>query len=125
MRLATLLSNVALIGLLACSGEATTTEPVLRARTAPWGVQVSNATDRPIYYMVVEAAYAMTAFIVPCTDPARCAPVPPGEVVIVPYSAITGYTKDARAAMVYSWHLEPAADGRFSLVGFRGVVVKL
>jgi len=105
MRLATLLSNVALIGLLACSGEATTTEPVLRARTAP--------------------SHAATAFIIPCADPARCAPVPPGEVVIVPYSAITGYTKDAREAIVYSWHLEPGADGRFSLVGFRGVVVKL
>ena len=131
MRLSRLLSIFALNALVACAGHSTaTTEPAtnvteLRAESSSSGVRVSNPTDRTIYYTVFEQEFATRASLAPCTDPARCASVAPAGEVIVPYSAIAGYTKDAREVLVYWWHLVPGPDGRYSMDRLRSYIVKL
>ena len=131
MRLAPLLSLLTLNALVACAGHSTaTTEPAtnateLRAASSSSGIRVSNPTDRTIYYTVFEKDFATRASLAPCTDPARCASVAPAGEVIVPYSAIAGYTKDAREAVVYWWHLVPSPEGRHSVDRLRSSIVKL
>ena len=131
MRLAPLISILALNALAACAGQPIAmTEPAtesteVRATTSASGVRVSNATDRTIYYTVFEKDLATRASLAPCTDPVRCPSVAPAREVTVPYSAIAGYTKGAREAVVYWWHLVPGADGRYSVDRLRSYIVKL
>ena len=131
MRLPQLVSILALNAVAACAGHAVAaTEPAtdgteLRAATSSSGVRVANATDRTIYYTVFEREFAAVASLAPCTEPARCPSVAPAGEVTVPFSAIAGYTKDAREAIVYWWHLVPGADGRHSIDRLRSYIVKL
>jgi hypothetical protein len=93
--------------------------------TGSSSLRIANSTGLPVYYFVVECQLAARINWAPCTDPSRCAAVAPNGEGSVPYDQISGYQAGASQAIVYWWHLEPSADGRFQADSIRAKVVPL
>lgn len=116
------LVRAALIASVAC---ASPVGPVEIAATPEQSLRIANETSAPIYYFAIECNAAALANWAPCTNPATCRPIPPGQSHLIPFSEIALYTPAAEAALVYWWHLRPAGGGSFAPDSIRAVRVVL
>ena len=93
-------------GIVAGTLDAKATRPVLTLR---------NTTEFVVGYMVVEKNMAVVALFPPCGN--NCPTIRQGESVALNYSAIAGYTPQAREATVMWWTYARRADGSLAPQG--------
>ena len=116
------LVRAVIIAAVACSSPV---GPVEVEATVQQSVRMSNETSAPIYYFAVECDAAALINWAPCTDPATCRGIQPGQSRLIPFSEIGLYTPAAEAALVYWWHLVPSGGGTFAPDSIRAVRVAL
>ena len=88
-------------------------------------IRVSNRSQDPIFYTVLESGLATVANWTPCTKPDVCAGVQPGQEVAVPHTKIEGYNAASRGVIMYWWHLRPDPDGRLVAETIHAIPVQL
>ena len=71
---------------------------------------LKNLGAEPVYYAVLEEEFSTRARWAPCTAPAECPRVEPGQEARVAYPSIMGYQAGATAAKVFWYRLQ--ADGQ-------------
>jgi hypothetical protein len=99
------------------------TEPRFGARAIPPELYLINTGTEPAYYFVVERDLLSRINWAPCVDPEYCRHVPPKGEVAVPYTSITGYSPEAKSAVVYWWNRVPTRDGAFAPGKLRSLLV--
>jgi hypothetical protein len=72
---------------------------------------IENTGSLPLQTRAIVVNDRVVVDFVECTDPAVCPGLASGARKEVPYSQIYDYTRLAREAMVYGWHLVPDGDG--------------
>lgn len=102
-----------LLGLAGCTRSHGISEPdaLLATRLLSTGVELSNRTDQPVYYVAFESELAMRIRFAPCVDPEACASIAPGRTRTIPLSEVAGYHSRATSVIVYFWHLVPSGEG--------------
>lgn len=93
--------------------------------TAKYGrIRITNRTAKPVYTATFGRELMTRIDWVPCVDPVRCPPIPPGDTREVPYpgDAVPAGEKEA---VVYWWHTRtgPADEPVPDTLGW--VVVRL
>ena len=103
---------------------------LITTRSGDGSILLVNQTATPVYYLVAEREYAASALFALCPDPPSepadaCTNIPPHSTVSVRHSAIAGYRRGAKEAIVMHWVLTPRAmrDGLGSEL--RSLVVEL
>ena len=72
---------------------------------------IENAGSLPLQTRAIVVNDGVVVDFVECTDPAVCPGLAPGARKEVPYSQIYDYTRLAREAVIYGWHLVPNGNG--------------
>ena len=111
--------------LAACSGNATgSTEDGLRVVPAgETAIAVTNLRAEAVYYRIINAdALASWA---PCTSPADCPEIAPGETVRIEYAEIGLYSPDSMEATLLWWQFARADGGGYRTVRQGDVAVRL
>ena len=78
-------------------------------------VTIRNGTDRTIGYRVIEKNQMLVALYPPCTS--ACTKLAQGATATVSYTAIDGYTPEAREATVVYWTYVPGPNGTLVVDG--------
>ncbi|HEU4557990.1 MAG TPA: hypothetical protein VFS20_09080 [Longimicrobium sp.] len=126
MRLLRLLASlVALVSFAACDSPTFRLEGPLAIEVGSGRVQLHNRTDATVYFNVVEREYTALADWIPCSNPAACDGIAPGERQSIAYDDIMGYEAGAKEAVVYWWSLVPAPGGGYSPDNIRSEVIRL
>lgn len=96
--------------LAACAGHpAGSTQDALRVAIEGDAVAVTNLDDEPVYYRIVNPdVFALWA---PCTSPADCPEVAPGQTVRIAFSDIGLYQPDSTEAELHWWRFRRVGDG--------------
>ncbi len=105
-----LLTILAAVVLAACAGDPVGSIPdPLRAEPAGGAaVAVTNTGDLPVYYRIINPdAFASW---MPCTSPADCPEIGPGETVRIAYSEIGLYRPESTHAELYWWRFTRVGD---------------
>jgi hypothetical protein len=116
-----------LVGLVlcdACSDATGITDGPLTVQRRQETVELSNASDAPLHYFILEREIAARVDWVTCAGPA-CRAVPPLGSVSVPNSQILGYSPAAREVLVYWWRGVSDGQGGLRAGRIRHVVVPL
>jgi hypothetical protein len=74
-------------------------------------VVLSNATEKPTFYFIVERETAAVLDFTTCVKGPRCKSVAPGTTARIPYRQIAGYKPDRKEAIVYWWRSVLAPTG--------------
>ena len=93
---------VLLTAAAACASPTGVTDGALQVTRGAAQLQLRNLSASPLSYVVVERGTLALFDWIPCAGPS-CPTVGPRATVFVPYSAICGYTANAREAVVYWW----------------------
>lgn len=120
-----LLPVLAALLLAACSANpAGSTEDGLRVEPAgEAAIAVTNLRDEPVYYRIINPdAFALWA---PCTSPADCPEIGPGQTVRIAYAEIGLYSPDSMEAQLLWWQFARAGDGGYRTVRQGDVTVRL
>ena len=101
-----------LLTALACGDStAATTLDEFTIHTTGEVVVLSNATEKPTYYFIVERETAAVLDFATCVEGPRCKSVAPGSTARIPYRQIAGYKSDRKEAIVYWWRSVLAPTG--------------
>lgn len=125
MRLFRLLASVAVLLLAGCGTTTFTLDGPLVIRNGAGEVELDNRTNAPVYTFVIERDAAARSMWGPCSNPATCDAISPGQERRIAYDDIAGYEPGADEAIVYWWHLVPAPGGGFAPDSIRSEVVRL
>jgi hypothetical protein len=120
------LAALAALGfIVGCQGP---TEPAtdgpLRVTANGRSLVIENTGSLPLQTRAIVVDESVVVDFVECMDPAVCPGLASGTRKEVLYSQIYGYTRAAREAMIYAWHLVPNGHG-YSVSGTWAVRVKL
>ena len=88
-------------------------------------LRITNFSDAPIYYFVVERQSAAFVDWGPCTNPSTCTSVAAHGDAQVPFGRIVGYEPGESEAIFYWWRLVPTAGNGFQVDSIRAKVVQL
>jgi hypothetical protein len=99
--------------------------PGLAIRAVPGALELSNGDTSAAYFVALEQETSARALWRPCTVPSDCRSVAPGATLRLPLDSIVGITPEATHAVVYWYHLVPAADGTTGHDSVRTVQVPL
>jgi hypothetical protein len=88
-------------------------------------LRLANATEKAVYYVLIESETATLVDLLPCTTPSTCLHVEPRAAKTVPYPEIMGYEPGDPEAILYWWHLQPAPAGGFQPDSIRARRVRL
>jgi hypothetical protein len=98
--------------LAACAGDPTGSDTPFAVSVQPDGdgaLLLTNTDDQPVYYRIWNPdALAQWA---PCTSPADCPRIAPGQSVRVPYSEIGLWMPESREAELHWWQFRRVGDG--------------
>ena len=86
---------------------------------------LTNKSDKPTFYFVVEQDLLPRINWYACTNVAVCPPLAPGESVHIEFEQIIGYNAGSEFAVLCWWDAEGARDGAQSFERVRGTAVKL
>ena len=106
-----IVAGVCAVLLAACTGDpAGSTEFAVSVRLdGESAVAVTNTSGEPVYYMIYNRdALASWA---PCTSPADCPEIGPGETVRIPYAEIQLYQPGSTEAELQWWQFERVGGG--------------
>ena len=107
-RLVLLLVSLAPLG---CDSSAGPGEDEFSIQTTGEEVVMSNPTDKPTFYFIVERETAAVLDFATCVQGPRCKSVAPGTTARIPYRQIAGYKPDRKEAIVYWWRSVMASTG--------------
>jgi hypothetical protein len=85
-------------------------------------LQLENSSPKAVYYVLIESE---TATRVDWANPSTCLNVAPRAAASIPYAQIMGYEPGDAEAILYWWHLQPAASGGFQVDSIRAKRVRL
>jgi hypothetical protein len=96
--------------LAACAGDPTGSDGTVRVEPdGASAILVTNTDDQPVYYRVFNPdAFALWA---PCTSPADCPRIEPGQTVRIAYADIGLYAPDSTRAELHWWQFARSGDG--------------
>lgn len=111
--------------LAACSGNpAGSTEDGLRVVPAgEAAIAVTNLRAEAVYYRIINSE-ALASWA-PCTSPADCPEIGPGETVRIEYAEIGLYSPESMEAKLLWWQFARADGGGYRTVRQGDVVVRL
>jgi hypothetical protein len=115
---------VALWLALACGSSTAPADSSLRVSAKDAAVQLTNDSERPVFYFVYERGAAAGINWAACID-ATCPSVAPGSRAAAPYSAIGGYGPGKREAIVWWWEAVAGPDGEPVVGAIHAAVVGL
>lgn len=92
---------------------------------APPQLILTNKSDKPVFYFVVEQDLLPLINWAPCADPAVCPPLAPGASVHIDFERITGYHAGSERAVLNWWNAEGARDGAQSIDRVRVTTIQL
>ncbi|HEU0302516.1 MAG TPA: hypothetical protein VFR37_23860 [Longimicrobium sp.] len=97
--------------LAACAGDplGSVREPLRAEVAGDAAIAVTNTGDQPVYYRIVNPD-ALASWM-PCTAPADCPAIAPGETVRIAYSQIGLYQPTSTVAELYWWRFTRVGDG--------------
>lgn len=106
-----LLTVFAAVLLAACAGDPVGAigDPLRAEPTGDAAIAVTNTGDLPVYYRIVNPD-ALASWM-PCTAPADCPGIQPGETVRIAYSQIGLYQPVSAKADLYWWRFTRVGDG--------------
>jgi hypothetical protein len=112
--------------LAACAGDPTGGDTAFAVSVQPDGAAalllLTNTDDQPVYYTLFSRdALASWA---PCTSPADCPRIAPGQTVRVPYADIQMYTAQSAEAELHWWQFRRAGNG-YVEAGTGGSIIQL
>ena len=107
-RLAILLVSLAPLG---CGSSSSPGEDEFSIQTTGEEVVMSNPTEKPTFYFIVERETAAVLDFATCVKGPRCKSVAPGSTARIPYRQIAGYKPDRKEAIVYWWRSVMAPTG--------------
>ncbi|HYR06606.1 MAG TPA: hypothetical protein VEQ60_02480 [Longimicrobium sp.] len=117
---------LAAVLLAGCTGDPAGFDPSYAVRVEPDGasaLKITNQDDEPVHYMIVNAE-ALASWA-PCTSPAECPGLEPGETVRIEYAQIELYQPGSKEARLHWWQFVPEADGRYGAHRTGEMVVRL
>ena len=94
------------------------------ARVRPGELEIANLTSRPAYTFVIGREASALVDWIPCTNPQTCDGIEPRESTRVPYPG-PHIEPGEKEALVYWWHLVPAAGNGFAPDSIRVGIVDL
>lgn len=95
--------------LAACSADPVGSDAAVRVERDGEAVRVTNTADQPVYYRIFNPdAFALWA---PCTSPADCPEIEPGQTVRIEYAEIGLYAPHSTQAELHWWQFARAGDG--------------
>ena len=100
-------------------------EPGLAVFARTGVITLSNTTDAPLYYVILERETAIVANWAPCATPANCPGVEPGGETAIRYQDVSGYEPGDSEALLTSYRLTASAGGTWKATDFRTTVVSL
>jgi hypothetical protein len=100
-----------LVTTLGCGDSTGITAEEFGIRTTGEEVVLSNGTEKPTYYFIVERETAAVLDFATCVEGPRCKSVAPGSTARIPYRQIAGYKADRKEAIVYWWRSVLAPTG--------------
>jgi ABC-type glycerol-3-phosphate transport system substrate-binding protein len=107
-----LLLLCAAVLLAACAGDPTGSDTPFAVSVQPDGdaaLLLTNTDDQPVYFRIFNPdAFALWA---PCTSPADCPEIAPGQTVRVTYAEIGLYAPESLEAELHWWQFRRAGDG--------------
>jgi hypothetical protein len=115
---------VILMAALACGDPTSTTQDQLTIQTTGQDVVLSNASEKPTFYFIVERGTAAVLDFTTCVEGPGCRSVASGATVRIPYRQITGYGPDRKEAIVFWWRSVPSPTGPRA-DGLRNIIVEL
>jgi hypothetical protein len=93
--------------------------------TAP-GVRLLNDGPEPLAFVIFERGLSERVRFAPCVDPGpTCVRLRVGQVVVVPFGQVRGYTASSREAVVYTWRVVPNGAGAYRAVDLTSRIVAL
>ena len=97
--------------LAACAGDpfGSAPDPVHAEASGAASIAVTNTGDLPVYYQIINPD-ALASWM-PCTSPADCPGIGPGETVRIAYSQIGLYQPESTRAELYWWRFTRVGDG--------------
>lgn len=106
-----LFSVFAAVLLVACAGDpaGSTRGPLHAEPSGDAAIAVTNTGDQPVYYLIVNPE-ALASWM-PCTSPADCPGIQPGQTVRIAYSAIGLHQPDSKQAELYWWRFTRVGNG--------------
>lgn len=97
--------------LAACNGAPILADTPSALRVEPDGpaaIRVTNEDGEPVYYRIFNPdAFALWA---PCTSPADCPEIAPGQTVRIEYAEIGLYAPDSTEAELHWWRFQRVGD---------------
>jgi hypothetical protein len=100
--------------LAACvSDPAGSTQGGLRAEPEGTAVAVTNTTDQPVYYIIVNPE-ALASWR-PCTAPGDCPEIGGRQTVRIPFADIELYQAGSREAELYWWKFARVEGGHVTV----------
>lgn len=105
-----ILSLLAAALLAACASDPAAPDATVRVQPdGESAVLITNTDDEPVYYLIFNSeAFASWA---PCTSPADCPEIAPGQTVRVEYAQIELWAPDSREAKLLWWQFRRAGEG--------------
>jgi len=100
-----------LVTALGCGDSTANTEDEFSIHTTGEEVVLSNTTEKPTYYFIVERETAAVLDFATCVEGPRCKNVAPGSTARIPYRQIAGYKSGRKEAIVYWWRSVLAPTG--------------
>ncbi len=100
---------------------------MLRAHATANGVELTNLTDRPVYFVAAEQSQWGLIDLYPCDTPVACGQqnVPPATTVLVPADRIEGFKRLA-TIVIEHWQLTPVeGTARYTFAPLRNVRVRV
>src|SRR5215208_1204172 len=99
LMLASRLSRTAvLLTALACRDSTDVAQDEFSIHATGEEVVLTNATEKPTYYFIVERQTAAVLDFATCVEGPRCKSVAPGSTARIPYRQIAGYKADRKEA---------------------------
>jgi hypothetical protein len=108
----------------ACGADAATTQVIsddtgapgiqagyVRVASTATGLVVDNQTERPIYFMAVNAEVLALLDWAPCTGGASCPSLVQGAKREIPWASVVFYQQSAKQFTVYWWNVTVQPDG--------------
>ena len=108
----------------ACADATGIKDGALTVRRGHQALELSNASEAPLHYFVLEREISALVDWVTCAGPG-CRAVPPQGSARIPYSQILGYSPSARELLVYWWRPVPDGQGGFTPGPVRHLIVRL
>jgi hypothetical protein len=105
----TLAAVVLAVSAIACDDPAGVIQDKVEVVARLDEMSIRNGRDATIYFFAIDRQIAAAVDWFPCTNPAVCEGIRPGDTEVVPYADIVGQARSGEV-VVFWWHLVEQGD---------------